>query len=96
MRYHTSQERSEPPFVEAGSDVPLFGVAGLGDAEVGDPIRQLGGEVVAGRDRDDVVLFPVEEQDRELEVLGTVDRVEALPVGVDAGADRPFDRLGEE
>ena len=34
----------------------------------------------------------MEEQDRELEVLGVAEGVEAVPVGVDAGADRPLDR----
>jgi hypothetical protein len=66
-------------------------VARFRHAEVGDPARQLSGEVVAGRDRHDVVFGAVEEQDRQLEVVGMLERIEALPVGVDAGADRPLD-----
>lgn len=34
----------------------------------------------------------MEEQDREVEVLGLAERIEAVPVGVDTGPDRSLQR----
>jgi hypothetical protein len=57
------------------------------------PARKLGGEVFAGRDRDDLVIGPVEEEDRKPQRLRVIERVEVAPVGVDPGSDRPLHRL---
>lgn len=87
-----SQEPAEPAFVEPRGDVPGFAVPGLRRSVEAHPTGQLGGEVVAGRDRHDLVLGAVEEQDRQMEVLAVLEGIEAVPVCVDPGADRPLER----
>jgi hypothetical protein len=71
-------------------------VPGPCHAVIGDPAGQLFGECIASRDRHQVVLAAVEEQDRKVEVTGVLERIEALPVGGDAGVDRPLHREGGE
>jgi hypothetical protein len=50
-------------------------------AAVGDPVGQRCGEGIAVGDWDPLVLAAVKEQDRKLEVIAMLERVEAVPVG---------------
>src|SRR6476660_3885642 len=86
------EEAFYPVFVQRWINVPALGVTGLRHGVVRDPPGQLGGEVFAGSDRYHLVVFAVEEEDRQLEVLAMLQGVEAVPVDVDTRVDCPLDR----
>src|SRR6188472_422760 len=96
FRHDLQEKAAQAPVVKERIDVPALCVAGRGSRVIRDPTRQLRSEVFAGCDGYHLIVFTVEEEDRQAEITGVLQCVEAVPVNIGASVDSPLNGQGCE